>query len=93
LGVRFHAVDRSDTRALSRLVGAGSDLLVDLVAYTGSHVVDALPFYRDSGSIVVASSRAVYVDEGGRHINGDEPPRFPVPILETNSTLAPAAPG
>jgi nucleoside-diphosphate-sugar epimerase len=93
LGVRFHAVDRSDTQALSQLIGAGSDLLVDLVAYTGSHIEDAFPLYCDSGSVVVASSRAVYVDEHGRHINGDEPPRFPIPIPETNPTLAPAPAG
>lgn len=93
MGVRFRAVNRSDTRALSRLLGTGTDLLVDLVAYTGSDVEDALPLYRDSGAVVVASSRAVYVDDHGRHINGDEPPRFPVPIPETNPTLAPAPAG
>ncbi|MGO4536492.1 NAD-dependent epimerase/dehydratase family protein [Leifsonia sp. 2MCAF36] len=92
-GVRFHAVDRSDARALSQLLGDGADLLVDLVAYTGSHVEEALPLYRDSGSVVVASSRAVYRDEQGRHINGDEAPRFPVPIPETNPMLPPAPAG
>jgi len=93
LGVRFHAMDRSDVQSLSRVIGGGCDLLVDLVAFTDSHIHDALPMYRNSDSVVVASSRAVYVDEQGRHINGDEPPRFSVPIPETNPTLAPAPAG
>lgn len=93
LGVRFHATDRSDALALSRLIGDGSDLLVDLVAYSADDVAAALPAFRDSRSIVVVSSRAVYMDPDGRHINGDEPPRFPVPIAESAPTLPPAAPG
>ncbi|AWF99536.1 nucleoside-diphosphate sugar epimerase [Clavibacter michiganensis subsp. insidiosus] len=93
LGVRFHAVDRSDARAIERLVGDGVDLLVDLVAFTAADVEALLPAMRASGSVVVASSRAVYVDDAGRHVNGDEPPRFPVPIPEENATLAPAADG
>lgn len=92
-GVRFHAMDRSDPHALSRLVGDGCDLLVDLVAYTRAHVEGALPAYRDSASVVVASTRAVYIDSDGRHINGNEPPQFPVPIPETNPMLPPAAAG
>jgi nucleoside-diphosphate-sugar epimerase len=93
LGVRFHAIDRSDARGIERLVGDGVDLLVDLVAFTTADVDALLPAMRASGSVVVASSRAVYVDGAGRHVNGDEPPRFPVPIAEENPTLAPAAGG
>ncbi|CCE74387.1 NAD-dependent epimerase/dehydratase family protein [Clavibacter nebraskensis] len=91
LGVRFHAVDRSDARAIERLADDGVDLLVDLVAFTAADVEALLPAMRVSGSVVVASSRAVYVDDAGRHVNGDEPPHFPVPIPEENPTLAPAA--
>ncbi|WP_414171481.1 NAD-dependent epimerase/dehydratase family protein [Clavibacter tessellarius] len=93
LGVRFHAVDRADARGIERLVGDGVDLLVDLVAFTAADVQALLPSMRASGSVVVASSRAVLVDAAGRHVNGDEPPRFPVPIPESTPTLAPAAPG
>ncbi|RIJ51063.1 NAD-dependent epimerase/dehydratase family protein, partial [Clavibacter lycopersici] len=93
LGVRFHALDRADARGIERLVGDGVDLLVDLVAFTAADIDALVPAMRASGSVVVASSRAVYVDAAGRHINGDEPPRFPVPIPEQNPTLAPAAPG
>jgi len=92
-GVRFHTTDRSDGSALSQLIGDGCDLLVDLIAYSAEDVAVALPAYRDSRSVVVISSRAVYVDELGRHINGDEPPQFSIPLPESNPTLAPAAPG
>ena len=93
LGVRFHAVDRADARAIERLAGDGVDLLVDLVAFTAGDVEALVPVMRASGSVVVASSRAVHVDAEGRHVNGDEPPRFPVPMPESTPTLAPAAPG
>jgi nucleoside-diphosphate-sugar epimerase len=93
VGVRFHALDRADARGIERLVGDGVDLLVDLIAFTAADVDALLPAMRASGSVVVASSRAVYVDAAGRHVNGDEPPRLPVPIPEGNPTLGPAAPG
>jgi nucleoside-diphosphate-sugar epimerase len=93
LGVRFHALDRADAPGVERLAGDGVDLLVDLVAFTAADVRALLPVMRASGSVVVASSRAVYVDDAGRHVNGDAPPRLPVPIPEANATLAPAEPG
>ncbi|QIS40973.1 NAD-dependent epimerase/dehydratase family protein [Clavibacter capsici] len=93
LGVRFHALDRADVAGIERLAGDGVDLLVDLVAFTAADVEALLPAMRATGSVVVASSRAVLVDAEGRHVNGDEPPRFPGPIPESNPTLAPAAPG
>ena len=37
------------------------------------------------------SSKAVYVDAGGRHSNSDEPPRFDGPVPETQATLPPGA--
>lgn len=91
--VAFHAVDRCASHALAPVLGDGVDLLVDLVAYSAAHVRAALPAYADSGSVVVVSSRAVYVDDAGRHINGDDAPRFPVPLRETNPTVAPAPAG
>ncbi len=39
---------------------------------------------------VLISSRAVYVDADGRHLNGDEPPWFDGPINEEAPTLPPA---
>lgn len=90
-GARFHRVERSDTAAIGRLVGDDTDLLLDLVAFTGPDVRSLLPAMRGVGRTVVVSSRAVYVDPRGRHINGDESPVFPIPIPEDNPTVPPAA--
>lgn len=46
---------------------------------------------RSVASLVLISSRAVYVDADGRHLNGEEPPWFPGPISEDTATLPPAA--
>lgn len=89
-GARFHRVERSDSAAIGRLVGDDTDLLVDLVAFTGPDVRALVPAMRGVGRAVVVSSRAVYVDPLGRHINGDEAPEFPIPISEDNATVAPA---
>ena len=92
-GVTFHEVSRADVRTIGRLVGDDTDLLLDLVAYHGPGVRDLLPVMASVSSPVLVSSRAVYVDERGRHINGDEPPRFEVPLSEDTPTLDPAADG
>lgn len=89
-GVRFHPVDRSDIDAIARLVGTGADVLVDLVAYRAADARALLPVLGSVGCPVAISSRAVYIDADGRHINGDEPPRFPVPLPESNPTVSPA---
>lgn len=90
-GVRFHQIGRSDTAAIEALIGSGAELLVDLLAYRAADARALLPVMASVTSTVVISSRAVYVDAEGRHINGDEPPRFPIPLAESNPTLPPAA--
>lgn len=90
-GVRFHQLERSDTHGLHRLIGEGADLLVDLVAYTAADVRALLPALTAVTSPVVISSRAVYLDDAGRHVNGDEPPQFTRPLREDDATLPPAA--
>lgn len=89
-GVRFHGIDRSDVGAIERLVGDGADLLVDLVAYRGADVRALLPVMGSVSSLVLISSRAVYVDADGRHLNGEQPPWFREPIGEDTPTLPPA---
>ena len=89
-GVRFHRVERSDARGINRLVGDGTDLLVDLVAYTAADVRSILPAMASAASSVLASSRAVYTDGAGRHVNGGEAPRFEGPVREDAPTLPPA---
>ncbi|MEO9140211.1 MAG: SDR family oxidoreductase [Jatrophihabitans sp.] len=89
-GVRFHRIERSEVAAIEHLVGGGVDLLVDLLAYRGAQVRALLPVMASAGCSVLVSTRAVYVDADGRHINGAEPPWFRAPIGEDNATLAPA---
>ena len=90
-GIRFHRIDRFDTAAIERLIGTGAELLVDLLAYRADDVRALLPALSSVRSPVIISSRAVYVDAQGNHINGDRPPRFPTPLPESNPTLPPAA--
>lgn len=89
-GVRFHQIERSEVPEIGRLVGGGADLLVDLVAYCGADVRALLPVMGSVTSPVLISSRAVYVDAEGRHLNGEEPPWFHGPISEDTATLPPA---
>lgn len=89
-GVRFHQIERSQVPEIGRLVGGGADLLVDLVAYRGADVRALLPVMGSVTSPVLISSRAVYVDAEGRHLNSDEPPWFHEPISEDTATLPPA---
>ncbi|WP_125610050.1 NAD-dependent epimerase/dehydratase family protein [Specibacter cremeus] len=90
INVRFHAVERSDTRGIQQLVGDGVDLLVDLLAYRGADVRELLPVMASAATAVLVSSRAVYVDSFGRHVNGGAPPRFDGAIKEDTPTLPPA---
>nr|WP_245192334.1 nucleoside-diphosphate sugar epimerase [Arthrobacter pigmenti] len=90
LGVQFHSVERADVASVGRVLGDGADLLVDLLAYRASDVRAVLPLMASVSSPVLVSSRAVYVDGLGRHVNSDEPPHFEVPIAEDAPTLAPA---
>jgi len=89
-GVRFHQIERSDISRVQELVGPGADLLVDLVAYSAADVRAVLPLMASVACPVLVSSRAVYTDAVGRHVNGDEPPEFDAPIREDTRTLPPA---
>lgn len=90
MGVRFHQIERSRVVEIGRLVGEGADLLVDLVAHSGADVRALLPVMRSVASPVLISSRAVYVDSDGHHLNSARPPRFRGPISEDTTTLPPA---
>jgi len=90
-GARFLAVDRQNSAALGRLIGGGADLLVDALCYTSADARQLLPFLSDVTSVVMLSSKAVYADAEGRHVNSEEPPQFPSPIREDQSTLKPSS--
>ncbi|MGC8498460.1 MAG: NAD-dependent epimerase/dehydratase family protein [Acidimicrobiales bacterium] len=90
-GVRHVVGDRGDARHLASALGAGADLLVDAACYDAAHARAVTPLATDVASVVMISSKAVYVDDAGRHANSPEPPRFAGPILETQATLRPDA--
>ncbi len=88
-GARFITSDRHDYAQLAAAVGPGADLVVDAACYTAAHAGSLLPFLADVDSTVMLSSKAVYVDEVGNHLNSAVAPVFPAPIKETNHTMAP----
>ncbi|MFI5804871.1 NAD-dependent epimerase/dehydratase family protein [Streptomyces sp. NPDC051561] len=88
-GVR---VDREDDASLAAAVGDGVDVLVDIVAFTEAHARQLTALSDRIGSAVVISSVAVYADDEGRSFDTQERPdgfpRFPVPMPETQVTVA-----
>ncbi|MEU8968031.1 NAD-dependent epimerase/dehydratase family protein [Streptomyces monashensis] len=95
-GVRTVRLDRSaDTApsALSALVGDGCDLLVDVVAYDSAHARQLTSLAGRVGSAVVISTVSVYEDGSGRNFDTLRDPEgfpaFPVPVPESQRTVAP----
>ncbi|MFF4710941.1 NAD-dependent epimerase/dehydratase family protein [Streptomyces eurythermus] len=92
-GVRTARLDRSDGEALAALVGDGCELLVDVVAYDAGHARQLTSLADRIGSAVVISSVSVYEDGAGRGFDTQgEPdgfPVYPVPVPETQPTVAP----
>jgi nucleoside-diphosphate-sugar epimerase len=64
--------------------------VVDCVGYTAAHARLLLPFQHSIGSLVFISSKAVYIDDQGRHSNSDEPPEFAAPVTEAQPTVTPS---
>ncbi len=88
-GGRFLAADRSSAAELAAALGDGADLLVDCICFTAADAELLLPLARHAASTVMISSKAVYVDDAGRHSNSDESPHFAGPVHETQATVAP----
>lgn len=86
-GARFLPGDRDDPVRLREVFGTGADLVVDCVCFTAEHARGLLPIALDAGSTVMISSKAVYVDGTGNHVNSSTPPRFDGPIRESQPTL------
>jgi nucleoside-diphosphate-sugar epimerase len=89
-GVQFRRSDRRDATDLAETIGAGADLLVDGVCYTGADARMLVPHLGDIRSTVMLSSKAVYVDAFGNHVNSPVAPRFDEPISEENPTMRPS---
>nr|AGU11185.1 NADH(P)-binding [uncultured organism] len=88
-GASFVAGDRRDRSTLRDLLRPGADLFVDTVGLTRDDAVQLLPFIDDVGSTVFVSSKAVYVDEQGRHANATEKPVFGGAVTELQPTMLP----
>ncbi|GAA1648412.1 NAD-dependent epimerase/dehydratase family protein [Actinoplanes couchii] len=71
------------------LPGGEFDLVVDAACYTAVHARQVLPLMSAAGSAVMISSKAVYADADGNHVNSPRPPRFTGPITEDQPTMAP----
>ncbi|MGW6600417.1 NAD-dependent epimerase/dehydratase family protein [Streptomyces sp. NPDC055036] len=91
--VRAVRLDREDDAALAAVIGDGCDVVVDLVAFGRTHARQLTGLAGRIGSAVVLSSGSVYEDDRGRGFDTqDRPdggPRYPVPIPETQRTVAP----
>lgn len=90
LGATFTPGDRRDTTVLRELLRPGADLLVDTVGATRDDAAQLLPYLGDVGSTVFMSSKAVYVDEQGRHANSLDKPVFPGAVTELQPTVTAA---
>lgn len=88
-GAVLRVADRTAPQGLERALAEGADLLVDCLCYTAADADRLLPLLGDVGSTVMLSSKAVYVDARGRHVNSPTSPRFAGPITEQNPTMAP----
>ncbi|MFI2781373.1 NAD-dependent epimerase/dehydratase family protein [Streptomyces sp. ALB3] len=91
--VRAVVLDREEEGALAAVIGDGYDVLVDMVAFGRAHAAQLTGLTGRIGSAVVISSGAVYEDGRGRSFDTQgEPdgfPEYPVPIPETQRTVAP----
>jgi len=88
-GLRFVRADRTNPDELAASLRGGADVVVDCVCYTADQARQLLKHRSAFGSAVVLSSKAVYVDDRGRHSNSHEPPRFPAPVREDQAVLPP----
>jgi nucleoside-diphosphate-sugar epimerase len=91
LGVESFTADRTDDAQLRAALGSGADLVYDSVAMRREHGEQLNGLEGHVGSFVVISTASVYADDDGRAFDGEggDPPRLPVPILETQRTAEP----
>jgi nucleoside-diphosphate-sugar epimerase len=91
LGVESVAADREDDAQLRAALGSGADVVYDSVAMDRAHGEQLNGLEGLVGSLVVISTASVYADDEGRAFDGEggDPPRLPVPILETQPTAEP----
>jgi nucleoside-diphosphate-sugar epimerase len=93
LDARHVVVDRNDSDALSRALGGGVDVLVDIIPFEPNDARQLLALGDRIGSVVAISTGSVYTDDRGRTmdeaLNDEDFPVFHGPIRETQSTVPP----
>lgn len=89
----FVRVDRTKDGELESALGAGVDLLVDIIPFTIDDGSQLVSLAGRVGSVVAISSSSVYSDKDGHALDEasgeDDFPRLPVPIPERQLTVAP----
>ena len=85
-GIRWAALARDQVSSLTGVVKPGTDLVVDVVAFTPAHAEQLLALGDRIGAAVVLSTMSVYTDPEGRSLDEatDEAsfPAWPVPVPE-----------
>jgi nucleoside-diphosphate-sugar epimerase len=91
LGIEMIRLDRENDNALAAGIGQGCDVLVDCIAFHTRHAHQLHALRDRLGSVIVISSFMVYTDGVGRKFNAGPPefPALPVPVAETQPTIAP----
>lgn len=91
-GAEAVRLDRDEPGALNRALAAGADALIDVIACGPEHARQLLEVQNAVGSLIVLSSSGVYRDERGRTLDEAADsgfPELPVPIAESQPTVAP----
>lgn len=76
-GAAERTVERSDTAALSRAIGAGGDLLIDTVAFDQTDADQLVQLADRFGAMAAISSASVYSDAKGRTLDEAAQNGFP----------------
>jgi nucleoside-diphosphate-sugar epimerase len=89
-GAGIVVLDRDNSDALSRALGSGADVLIDITAYNLDHACQLIAVQDNVGSFVVISSSSVYSDDLGRTLDEASQngfPELPNPIPEAHPTV------
>jgi nucleoside-diphosphate-sugar epimerase len=93
LDARHVVVDRNDSDALSKAVGGGVDVLVDIIPFEPDHAKQVLALGDRIGSVIAISTGSVYADDQGRTmdeaLSDEDFPVFHGLIRETQPTVPP----
>jgi nucleoside-diphosphate-sugar epimerase len=93
MGAKAVVLDRAEPRSLGLALGAGTDVVIDVVAFDASHADQLVAVQSSVGSFVAISSVSVYRDAQGRTLSEadkeDQFPDMPIPIMEMQPTVEP----